>query len=232
MREVFEHELEGIQELIVELAIKAGTAMSTATQAMLAADLQQAQAVIDGDDALDDLTSRVEQACYEAVARQQPVARDLRLVVSAMQISTSLERMGDLADHVAKLCILRHPEPSIPGDVQPLFVQMGSVAERMAALTADLLRTRDLDEAKQILAMDDEMDRLHRELFHAVLSPTWTHGVEAAIDTTLMSRYYERYADHSTAVARRVIQFVTGTPFPHAGAEELGDDESASHPGL
>jgi phosphate transport system protein len=148
------------------------------------------------------------------------VAKDLRLVVSSMQISSSLERMGDLADHVAKLVLMRHPQPSIPEDVRPLFDQMGAVADRMATRAASLLKSADLAEATEILAMDDQMDRIHRELFAAVLSPTWTHGVEAAIDTTLMSRYYERYADHSVTIARRVIHLVTGQPFSQTDAAD------------
>ncbi len=232
MRELFEHELAVIQDLIIEMATRASTAMSTATQAMLDADLESAQSVIDADDVLDDLTGRVERACYDAVARQQPVARDLRLVVSAMQVSSSLERMGDLADHVARLTQLRYPRASIPEDVRPMFIRMGTVADQMSTLTGELLRTRDLSVASRILAMDDEMDHVHHELFTAVLSPTWTHGVEAAIDTTLLSRYYERYADHCVAVARRVIQFITGVPFSQAGVAGQSAGDPVSHPGL
>jgi phosphate transport system protein len=221
MRAAFEHELVEIRDLLIELAVKAGAAMNTATQAMLNADLETAQSVIAGDDELDDLTER---ACYDAVARQQPVARDLRLVVSSMQVSSSLERMGDLADHVAKLTQMRHPASSVPEDVRPMFAQMGDVADQMATGLASLLRSWDLTEASRILAMDDQMDQVHRDLFTAVLAQTWTHGVQAAIDTTLMSRYYERYADHSVAVARRVIQLVTGAPFSETGASGPGSD--------
>jgi phosphate transport system protein len=224
MRAAFEHELVEIRDLLIELAVKAGAAMNTATQAMLNADLETAQSVIAGDDELDDLTGRIERACYDAVARQQPVARDLRLVVSSMQISSSLERMGDLADHVAKLARMRHPGSSVPEDVRPMFAQMGTVADQMATGLASLLKTWDLREASRILAMDDQMDQVHRDLFTAVLAPTWTHGVQAAIDTTLMSRYYERYADHSVAVARRVIQLVTGAPFSETGTTGPGSD--------
>ncbi len=224
MREAFEHELVEIRDLLIEMAGKAGAAMNTATQAMLDADLVAAQSVIAGDDELDDLTGRIEWACYNAVARQQPVARDLRLVVSAMQVSSSLERMGDLADHVAKLTRMRHPGSSVPEDVRPMFAQMGAVAGQMATKTASLLESWDLAQATEILAMDDQMDRVHRDLFTTVLAPTWTHGVQAAIDTTLMSRYYERYADHAVAVARRVIQLVTGAPFSQTGTTGPASD--------
>jgi phosphate transport system protein len=232
MREAFEHELSGIRDLLIEMAVKAGAAMNTATHAMLDADLEAAQSVIAGDDELDDLTGRIERACYDAVARQQPVARDLRLVVSSMQVSSSLERMGDLADHVAKLTQMRHPRSSVPEDVRPMFAQMGTVADQMATRTAALLQSLDLAEASAILAMDDEMDHVHHDLFAAVLAPTWTHGVEAAIDTTLMSRYYERYADHAVAVARRVIQLVTGAPFAETGtAPTASEPDGETLPG-
>ena len=227
VREAFERELAGIQALLTELAVGAGAAMKTATHAMLEADRDAAQAVIDGDDDLDDLTGQIEYACYEAVARQQPVARDLRLVVSAMQISSSLERMGDLADHVAKQAVMRHPRSSIPEEVRPMFALMGGVADGMATRTAALLNTPTVAEASRILAMDDEMDKIHRDLFALVLAPSWTHGVQAAIDTTLMSRYYERYADHSVTVARRVIQLVTGQAFSDTG---IGNHPATARP--
>ena len=213
MRAAFHEQLDDISDLLAEMAIAAGTAMNQATQALLNADLSVAEAVISGDDHLDELTSEVERRCYDAAALQQPVATDLRLVIGSLRISSSLERMGDLADHVAKLTQMRHPGSSVPEDVRPMFAQMGDVADQMATGLASLLRSWDLAEASEILAMDDQIDNAHRELFTTVLAPTWTHGVQAAIDTTLMSRYYERYADHAVAVARRVIQLVTGTQF-------------------
>jgi phosphate transport system protein len=232
VREAFERELGAIQDLLTEMAVKAGAAMNTATHAILDTDLGSAQAVIAGDDDLDDLTGHIESACYDAVARQQPVARDLRLVVSALQISSSLERMGDLADHVAQLAVMRHPRSSIPEDVRPMFVQMGAVADQMATRTASLLTTRDLAEAWAILGMDDHVDQVHRDLFTAVLAPTWAHGVEAAIDTTLVSRYYERYADHSVAIARRVIQLVTGDSFAQSGVNAVTDPSTRGSLGM
>ena len=105
-----------------------------------------------------------------------------------------------------------------------MFTQMGAVADEMATKTASLLESWDLAEAAEILTMDDQMDRVHRDLFTAVLAPTWPHGVQAAIDTTLMSRYYERYADHAVAIARRVIQLVTGAPFSQTGTTDPASD--------
>ncbi|MGB7980164.1 MAG: PhoU domain-containing protein [Candidatus Nanopelagicales bacterium] len=126
--------------------------------------------------------------------------------------------MGDLADHMATLAQMHHPQTSIPEDVRPMFAQMGAVADQMATRTASLLTSWDLSEASEILATNDQMDQVHRDLFTAVFAPTWTHGVETAIDTTLMSRYYERYADHAVAITRRVIHLVIGEPFSQVGA--------------
>lgn len=213
MRGAFDQSLGGITDLLAEMAVKAGAAMHNATHALLDADLAAADAVIQADDEIDDLTGRVEQACYAAAALQQPVARDLRIVMSALQISSSLERMGDLAEHVAGLVRMRHPRSIVPEELRPVLVRMGARAEGMATRTASLLATRDLSLATQIVTMDDEMDDLHHELFSAVLSPDWTHGVESAIDVTRLARYYERYADHLVVICRRVIQLVTGEPY-------------------
>ena len=90
---------------------------------------------------------------------------------------------------------------------------MGGLAEAIVSKTGSVIATKDVSLAADIAAHDTEMDRLHRELFTIVLSPSWTHGVEAAIDVTLLSRYYERYADHAVSVTRRVVTVVTGEPY-------------------
>jgi phosphate transport system protein len=213
MRAAFHEQLDEISELLAEMAIKAGAAMNTATQALLNADLHAAESVISGDDHIDDLTGEVERRCYEAAALQQPVATDLRIVISSLRIASSLERMGDLAVHVAKQARMRYPNSSIPNELRATFAQMGGLAEAIVAKTANVITTKDVTLAGDIASYDEQMDRLHRELFTVVLSPSWNHGIEAAIDATLLSRYYERYADHAVTIARRVIHVVTGEPY-------------------
>ncbi len=222
MRETFHTTLDQISDILAQMAVKAGTAMNTATKALLDADSQAADAVIAGDAELDSLTERIEQRCYEATARHQPVARDLRVIFSALQISSSLERMGDLAEHVARQAKMRQPGSAIPEDLRETFAQLGELAQVMVTRTATLLSERDLTLADELFAYDDKVDELHRQLFTAVLSPSWDHGVASAIDVTLLSRYYERFADHAVTIARRVVQIVTGDPYPTT--------EAVSHP--
>ncbi len=213
MRVAFHEQLDEISDLLAEMAIAAGAAMNSATMALLNADLTLAEAVIEGDDHIDELTSEVERRCYDAAALQQPVATDLRIVIGSLRISGSLERMGDLAVHVAKQARLRYPNHSIPNDLRATFAEMGALDDAIAAKTATVISTKDVTLGPDIERYDQEVDRLHRELFTVVLSPSWAHGVEAAIDATLLSRYYERYADHAVTIARRVLHVVTGEPY-------------------
>jgi phosphate transport system protein len=128
-------------------------------------------------------------------------------------MGSSLERMGDLASHIAKQVRLRYPNPSVPEELRETFRQMGAAATKIVDETGRVIATRDADLAEKIKVYDDELDRLHRELFSVVLADDWTESVEAAIDVTLLSRFYERFGDHAVTVARRVVHIVTGEPY-------------------
>ncbi len=219
MRAAFHEQLDEISDILAEMAVAAGAAMNQATQALLNEDLATAEAVISGDDHIDELTSEVERRCYDAAALQQPVATDLRLVIGSLRISSSLERMGDLAVHVAKQARLRYPNSSVPKELRATFAELGALEDVIAAKTAAVISTKDVSLGPDIERYDEDVDRLHRELFTTVLSPSWNHGVEAAIDCTLLSRYYERYADHAVSIARRVMHVVTGEPYADTSLE-------------
>jgi phosphate transport system protein len=209
----YEHELLSVNNDLVQMTRLVGSAMNQATRSLLDADLRVAEAVIDGDAEVDLLTGAVEERCFDLLAIQQPVGGDLRVVIGALRIAASLERMGDLAEHVAKQARMRYPRPAVPQELRGTFAVMGGLAEAIVSKTGSVIATRDVSLAADIAAHDEEMDRLHRELFTIVLSATWDHGVEAAIDVTLLSRYYERYADHAVSVTRRVVTVVTGEPY-------------------
>lgn len=213
MREAYQQQLTQISDDLVAMTRLVGSAMNRATQALLDADLQMAESVIRADEEVDALASEVEERCIDVTALQAPVARDLRIVIGSLRIASSLERMGDLADHVAKQARMRYPRAAIPQELRGTFAEMGGLAEAIVSKTGAVIATKDLDLAADIARHDEDVDRLHRELFRIVLSPTWSHGVEAAIDVTLLSRYYERYADHAVSVARRVVTIVTGEPY-------------------
>ncbi|HKC26755.1 MAG TPA: phosphate signaling complex protein PhoU [Jatrophihabitans sp.] len=210
MRDVFHDELDDIGAGVVEMIRLVAVAMDQATGALLDADLLRAERVIDADDKVDALRADLEDRAFQMIARQQPVATDLRVLVATMHLVSDLERMGDLALHVAKIARLRFPDAAVPGEAQDVIAQMGEVALSLVHKVADVVDGRDISLAHAIEAEDDSMDALRRKLFTIVLSPRWSHGTEAAIDMTLLGRYYERYADHAVAVARRTIFIVTG----------------------
>jgi len=210
MRDVFHDELDGIGAGVAEMIRLVAAAMESATGALLDADLARAERVIDADVRVDTLRVDLEDRAFQMIARQQPVASDLRLLITTLHLVSDLERMGDLALHVAKIARLRYPEAAVPEEARDVIAQMGEVARSLVQKVADVVEGRDIELAKEIEAEDDSMDALRRKLFTLVLSPRWSHGTEAAIDMTLLGRYYERYADHAVAVARRMIFIVTG----------------------
>jgi phosphate transport system protein len=213
MRAAYHEELDVVTDELVQLTRFVGSAMNQATQALLDADLSLAERVIDSDAHVDALTSVIEERCFDLVALQQPVATDLRIIIGALRIAASLERMGDLAEHVAKQARMRYPRPAVPEELRATFTEMGDLAEAIVSKTGSVIATKDVALCADIERHDAQMDRLHRELFTIVLSPSWSHGVEAAIDVTLLSRYYERYADHAVSVTKRVVTIVTGEPY-------------------
>jgi phosphate transport system protein len=210
VREHYREELEDINSCLVDMANSVGSAMSTATTALLDAYVTLADLVIAGDEHVDAVRESIEERCFTLLARQQPVATDLRTITAATRIVADLERMGDLAVHVAKLARMRFPESAVPQEVRPIFLEAGHVAESLVTKTATVIAKLDVEAAVTLEAEDDVMDRLHRELFRELLSKDWPHGMEAAIDVTLLGRYYERFADHAVSVARRVVYLVTG----------------------
>jgi phosphate transport system protein len=218
VREGYREELDDLNNSLVEMANSVGSAISTATTALLDADVALADLVIAGDKHIDATRESIEQRCFTLLARQQPVAGDLRTITTAMRIVSDLERMGDLAEHVAKLARMRFPESAVPLEVRASFLEMGHIAEMLITKTATVIGKRDVEAAKELETDDDAMDKLHRGLFRQLLSDDWPYGIETAIDITLLGRYYERFADHAVSVARRVVYLVTGerTPVPAA----------------
>lgn len=210
MRDVFHDELDGLGAGVGEMIQLVAAAVAGATRALLDADLVGAEAVIDADARVDALRVDLEDRTFQVLARQQPVATDLRLVVTTLHLVADLERMGDLALHIAKIARLRFPDSAVPEEARDVIAQMGSVARDLVGKVGEVVEGRDIELAQAIEAEDDSMDALRRKLFTLVLSPRWSQGTEAAIDLTLLGRYYERYADHAVAVARRMIFIVTG----------------------
>lgn len=210
MRDAYHDELDALTDRLVEMTRMVRSAMSRATTALLDADLALAEDVIAADKEIDALHHGVEEGALTLMARQQPVAVDLRTLIMTIQMSADLERMGDHAVHVAKIARMRHPESAVPAELHATILEMGQIAERLVAKAGSVIASRDLPTALQFQADDDAMDRLHRRLFEVLLSPSWKHGVEPAVDIVLAGRYFERYADHAVRVADDVVYLVTG----------------------
>lgn len=210
MRAAYTNKMAELGDILGEMAGLAGEAIDKATQALLTADLSLAEQVITDDDRIKELSTVAEERAFALLALQAPVAGDLRSVVSGIQMVADIDRMGALALHVAKITRRRHPASVLPAEVGGYFKEMGRIAVSIAEKAKDVLETRDPDLAAQLAVEDEAMDDLHRHLFTVLMDRHWQHGVAAAVDITLLSRFYERFADHAVEVGRRTIFLVTG----------------------
>ena len=210
MRDAFHDELDSIGQTLIEMGNMVSTAVQLATTALLTADLKLAEQVISNDLRIDTMQHELDAKTLTLLARQQPVAGDLRTLIASLRMSADLERMGDLAHHIAKVARMRYPSAAVPAELVMTVQEMGDVLTRIILKTTHVIETHDLESAIQLEKDDDEMDKLHRKLFLVLLDDAWPHGIETAIDVTLLGRYYERCADHAVSVCRRVYFLVTG----------------------
>ena len=219
MRSAYHDQLDQFDEALVHMTKLVNAAMIEATNALLDADLVAAESVIAGDEAIDAVAHDMEEQALQLVALQAPVATDLRvcccqacasrrpLNVWATSRYTSRRPLEcDTRERCSHRTAIGHHRDGRRGRTDRPAHGRG-------------LATRDIDAAIGLAVIDDDMDFLHRQLFHAVLSEDWQHGVEAAIDVTLVSRYYERFADHAVTIGKRVVHIVTGEPYSTAGVE-------------
>jgi phosphate transport system protein len=210
IRSVFQDELDNVSQSLVDLTAMVSASMTKATTAILSCDLKLAEEVIATDVKIDDYQHETDSRIIDIIARQQPVASDLRALVTALRMGSDLERMGDLAHHVAKVARLRHPNAAVPPELVSIIQAMGVTAVAITEKIGVVLATRNTQMALEVERDDDVMDDLHRKLIAVLIEPTWKHGIETAIDLTLLGRYYERYADHAVSISRRVYFLVTG----------------------
>lgn len=210
MRDAYRQQLETVTGRLVDMTRTVGEQIVHATEALLEADLDRAEHVVSSDSTINRVQHEVDEHVVELAATQSPVASELREVMTALRMTSDLERMGDLAVHIAKIARMRYPDRAVPDELHDTFASMGHTAETMAAKAGEVVRTRDLTAAKELARDDNEMDRLHRSLFLVLFDDDWARGVEAAVDVALLGRYYERYADHAVEIAMHVRYLVTG----------------------
>lgn len=210
MREVFHQSLEDVQSRLVEISELVAVAIERATRAFATSDVALAEEVIEADQTIDDKAIALDELAIQILARQQPVARDLRIVVAALRVSASLERMGDIAEHIAQLTRMRFPERAIPKGLKNTFTKMGVLDVEVANVLTQMLRTEDLSLLETLRTLDDKLDDHHLSVFEKVLSDNWQGEAGATVDATLASRYLERFADHALSVAKKVAYLATG----------------------
>jgi len=218
MREAYAEQLAALSDQLAGMCDLVAESMQRATTSLLTADLALAEQVISDEIKIEELRIGSEETAVGLLALQAPVAGDLRIVVSAIRASGDIERMGQLSLHVAQTTRRRHPQKVLPEQVEPYFAEMGQVAVQMATAAVGIIRTKNIELASKLEDDDDAMDDLHRHMFTAMMAPGWPHGVPAAVDLTLLGRFYERYADHAVSLGRQVIFMVTGQLPAEAGA--------------
>lgn len=210
MRVLFDAELKQLGDDLVAMARHVESAVARASKALLAGDVDLAQAVIADDHLLDDIEERVDEQCVQLIAMQQPVGADLRSIIVAMRMSAGLERMGDLAQHIAEAARRAYPESAIPASHRPILEDMAKAAEHLTSLCSTLLETHDLETAAAIQTDDDVLDDLHEKAYAALLTKSYKGGAQETLDIALLARFYERIGDHAVGVSRRVVYLVTG----------------------
>lgn len=210
MREVFHQSLEDVQARLVEISELVTAAIDKATRAFGTSDVALAEEVIEEDKIIDEKAVELDELAIQILARQQPVARDLRIVVAGLRVSASLERMGDIAEHIAQLTRMRFPERAIPKGLKGTFTKMGELDVEVARTLTEILRTEDLSLVEKLRNLDDQLDDKHLAVFEKVLSENWQGEAGATVDATLASRYHERFADHALSVAKKVAYLATG----------------------
>lgn len=238
LRKTFHEELDSIKHGIVRMAGRVSEAIPRGTQAFLDADLNEAQALIEDDDILDAMSLELEERCYEVLALQQPMAGDLRAIMSALWLNGEIERSGDLMSNIAK-ATRRIYGTEIDPKVRGLLVQMAEEASRLFRLAIDAYVEGDTGLAAALDDIDDRLDELNTETVLAVFEAHYEHDLklQPAVQLALVCRYYERIGDHAVNIGERVRYMVDGwmpeqdgavrasvRKAPDIGARELDGD--------
>jgi phosphate transport system protein len=223
MRVLFNEELEQVADDLEIMVTDVQHSIATAGVALLNADVEAAQSVIDGDEKIDDLESSIVDQCVQLLAKQNPVATDLRTIVSTLRLASTFERMGDLARHIAETARRAYPGSAVPEQARDLFIKMQKRVEETAAQVAEMLANQDMKTAEEIIAGDDSLDSLHQATFTVATSDSWKGSTQETINLVLLGRYYERFGDHAVSAARRVVYIVSGFD-PTKEPEQNGQD--------
>lgn len=210
MREAFHGDLTRLGEQLADMCEMAAEAMRQATRALLTADLQIAEQVLTGDAELDQARAKCEEHAQTLLALQAPVAGDLRTILAAVYCAEKVERMGDLAAHVADTARFSHPEHAVPPEFEAMFGEMGGVAAGMAERVGELIEGEAGNAFAELDETDQAVDALHARILAAITEGNWQYGIQSASSLALLARFYERFADQAVSVAKRLEFAETG----------------------
>jgi phosphate transport system protein len=211
MREAFHHDLGRLGNDLADMCAAAARAMRLATTALLTADLCLAEQVLTADTELDAQRAQCEENAYALLALQAPVARDLRQILAVVYCAERIERMGDLAAHIADTARRAHPEHVVPDELTDVFAELGDVTARMADRVVELVRSNAEGAFDELRRTDETVNTLHAKALSVVTGDGWRHGQRPAIAVALATRFYERFADQAVSVARRLEFADTGS---------------------
>ena len=217
MRAIFDTRLKELWADLLEMSRHVDSAVSRASEALLKGDVDLAQTVIDDDRLLDKIEDRVDEGCVQLIAQQQPVGADLRTIIVALRISASLERMGDLAQHIAEAARRAYPDSPVPPSHRTILEEMAAAARNLTSLVPTMIETSDTKVAEAIFSGDDDLDRLHEQAYATLLDKKYKGKAQETLDIALLARFYERIGDHAVGVARRIVYLVTGDLSEDAG---------------
>lgn len=213
MREMYTQELTQLGNQLSRMAQQVSRAVNRASRALEDGDSALAEQTIDADERIDDLAYTIDEMCADLLARQAPVARDLRLIISGLRMSQTMERMGDLVRNVAIVARQYGSMENIPTGILDLLKTMGDRARKVGLDTAALMEDPNTEHANQMQSDDDIMDDLHVQLHRYLIDPEMHLSPAEIMNLTLVGRYYERFGDQATNVARNIVYLVEGERF-------------------
>jgi len=208
----FHREIDQLKKMVLQLGTLMEDRLRRACTLLETKDEAQAQAIMNSDWEIDDMEIRVEEECLKILALHQPVARDLRLIVSIIKINSELERIADIAVNIAKRILTinkcKTPDFVFVPDYKPMATQV----LEMVKTSLDALVTEDAGLARSIFLMDDEVNRLRDEAYKIVIREIALHGDNAAclVNTYLIARHLERIGDRAKNIAEETIYLVEG----------------------
>ncbi|MEL4182172.1 PhoU family transcriptional regulator [Corynebacterium bovis] len=210
MRSAYNDNIGGLARDLTVMSDYVRTMMRSAGHSLLDRDLSAAEGVVSSIDSVEDLRATCEARAFELLALEAPVARDLRQVVSGFHIVEDLARMAALAVHVAKTTRRRHPDAVVPEALAPYFREFVRLSDANSGKLHEILATYEPERAMELALDDDAVDDIQHHIMQLTTARDCPHGVTAAVDVVLLSRYFERYNDHAVNIGTRVVYLATG----------------------